>query len=155
MDFDRSCQHGAFIIWNTPNANWIQNSVNVEYCRDGRGWHIFHNLILRCKNSIMQIPTVNHRRKVKFTSLLSLVLCPDTWNGVPSTSPPFRDRIRWICPTILNAVDLGSFWAVKSENHLIKILYKGNKFSWICPTSETLWTSIIVWGYGLVLNWMV
>ena len=37
--FDRSCQNGGFNILNTPNANWIQNYVNGEYCRNGRGWH--------------------------------------------------------------------------------------------------------------------
>ena len=35
--FDRSCQNGAFNNWNTPNANWLQDSVNGEYCRNGRG----------------------------------------------------------------------------------------------------------------------
>ena len=35
--FDRPCKNGAFNIWNTPNANWIQDSVNGEYCRNGRG----------------------------------------------------------------------------------------------------------------------
>ena len=24
-------------IWNTSNANWLHNSVNGEYCRNGRG----------------------------------------------------------------------------------------------------------------------
>ena len=27
----------AFNIWNTPYANWLQDSVNGEYCRNGRG----------------------------------------------------------------------------------------------------------------------
>ena len=36
---------GAFNIWNTPNANWLQNSLRGEYCRNGRGWHIFFNYL--------------------------------------------------------------------------------------------------------------
>ena len=31
--FDGSCHNGAFNIWNTPNANWTQNSVNGEMAR--------------------------------------------------------------------------------------------------------------------------
>ena len=33
--FDRSWQNRAFDIWNTPNANWLQDSVIGEYCRNG------------------------------------------------------------------------------------------------------------------------
>ena len=53
----RSCQNKGFNIWNTPNANWLQNSMRREYCRNGRGWHVFsvlqsHSFVVKgiCKN---------------------------------------------------------------------------------------------------------
>ena len=39
--FEKSCQNRAFNILNTPNANWLYNSINGEHWRNGRGWHLF------------------------------------------------------------------------------------------------------------------
>ena len=31
----------AFNIWNTPNADWLQNSMKGEYCRNGWGGDMY------------------------------------------------------------------------------------------------------------------
>ena len=36
---------GAFNNWNTPHANWSQHYMRGEYCRNGRGWHLFFFLL--------------------------------------------------------------------------------------------------------------
>ena len=47
VHFDRSFQNGVFNIWNTPNGNWLQDYVNGEYCRNGRGVTVAAELAYR------------------------------------------------------------------------------------------------------------
>ena len=42
--FDRSCQNRAFSIWNTPNANWLQDSVNGNTV-EMAGGDMYYNVI--------------------------------------------------------------------------------------------------------------
>ena len=79
----------AFNIWNTPNANWLQNSVRRKYCRNGRGWHSY--------------PTHGiHSQRIHSTVGLCVHLFLAVWVAHPHklTWNCSRDKIKFFSTTV-------------------------------------------------------